>query len=148
MNEIVRTPERTSLWDAFNDMDSLFWDWRPGRVSTEAGRALVPALDVVETDGEYLVKAELPGVKKEDLEISVHDGMLTINAHTKYEHEDKDNGRVIRQERRYGKYVRSLRLGNDVDTEKVKAEYKDGVLELRLPKVEEVKPKRIDVKVA
>jgi HSP20 family protein len=75
--------------------------------------------------------------------------VLTINAESHYEHEDRqEGGRVIRQERRYGKYVRSIRLGKDVDEEKVKANYKDGVLELELPKVEEVKPKKISVNVS
>jgi HSP20 family protein len=73
--------------------------------------------------------------------------VLTINAETKYEDEAKKEGRLIRQERRYGKFVRSMRLGDSVDVSKVKAEYKDGVLSLVLPKAEEVRPKRIDVKV-
>ena len=64
-----------------------------------------------------------------------------------YQHEDKEEGRVIHQERRYGKYVRSIRLGKDVDESNVKANYKDGVLQLELPKVEEVKPRKIDIAV-
>ncbi len=77
----------------------------------------------------------------------MHDGVLTINAESRFEKEDREEGRVIRQERRYGKYVRSIRLGNDIDASHVKANYKDGVLELELPKVEEVKPKKIAIDV-
>jgi HSP20 family protein len=101
----------------------------------------------VERNNEFVVKAELPGVKKEDIDVSVENGVLTINAETRSETEEKEGDRVIRQERRYGKYVRSLRLGKAVDEKKVKASYRDGVLELVLPKAEEVKPKKISVDV-
>ncbi|MGA8261844.1 MAG: Hsp20/alpha crystallin family protein [Arenicellales bacterium] len=152
MNELARVPESRSLWGVFDDFDSLFDDfWRPARAARlgrGAGGAFAPALDVTETENEYRVRADLPGVKKEDLDISVQDGVLTINAETKYEDEEKKEGRVIRQERRYGKFVRSMRLGDSVDTNKIKADYKDGVLNLVLPKAEEVRPKRIDVKVS
>lgn len=147
MNEIVRAPERQSVWDVFNDLDSMFEGFlRPTRRNYEGG-ALTPAMDVTETDHEYLVKAELPGIKKEDMDISIQDGVLTINAETRYENEQKEHGRIIRQERRYGNFVRSMRLGNEVDKDKVKAEYKDGVLVLSLPKAEAVKPKKIEVSV-
>ncbi len=148
MNEIVRAPERHSVWDVFNDLDNVFEGFlRPTRRNHEGG-ALVPAMDVSETDHEYLVKAELPGINKEDLNITIQDGVLTINAETKYQDEHQEDGRIIRQERRYGSFVRSMRLGNEVDKEKVKAEYKDGILALRLPKAEAVKPKKIEVSVA
>ncbi|MFZ0486882.1 MAG: Hsp20/alpha crystallin family protein [Arenicellales bacterium] len=151
MNQLARTPESGSLWGALDDFDSLFDDfWRPlGRTRQGAGNggAFAPALDVTETESEYRVRADLPGIKKDDLDISIQDGVLTINAETKYEDEAKKEGRLIRQERRYGKFVRSMRLGDSVDVSKVKAEYKDGVLSLVLPKAEEVRPKRIDVKV-
>ncbi len=145
MNQLVRAPERHSVWDVFNDLDNVFEGLlRPTRRNFDGG-SLVPAMDVSETDHEYLVKAELPGVKKDDLEVSIQDGVLTVNAETKYENGQKENGRTIRQERRYGKYVRSMRLGSEIDKEKVEAEYKDGVLSLRLPKAEAVKPKKIEV---
>ena len=86
-------------------------------------------------------------MKKEDIEVSVENGVLTISAETKSETEEKEGERVIRQERRYGRYLRSLRLDKTVDDKKVKAVYKDGVLELTLPKAEEVKPKKITVNV-
>ena len=151
MNEIVRSPERQTIWDVFGGFDSLFDDLARSRrlfASGDAGQAITPAVDVTETDHEYLVKAELPGVKKEDLDVSIHDGTLTINAETKYERDEKKEGRVIRRERRYGQYVRSMRLGQDVDTAGVKADYRDGVLNLSLPKREEVKPKRVEVKIS
>ncbi len=147
MNAIIRAPEHKSLWSLFNDMDSMFDEWRPGQVRNGDGNAWAPAVDVTETENEYHVVADLPGVKREDLDVSIHDGVLTINAETKYEKEDREEGRLLRQERRYGKFVRSMRVGNDVDAEHIKAEYKDGVLDLRLPKHEQVKPKKIDVNI-
>lgn len=147
MNDIVRSSER-SPWDVFGDLDTFFDRYvRPMRYPAgEAGSAIVPPVDVEETDHEYVVRTELPGVKKEDLDVTIQDGMLTFNAETKYQSEEK-KGRLIRQERRYGKYVRSLRLGADIDSSKVKAEYKDGVLCLTLPKADEVKPRKIAVDV-
>ena len=150
MNDITRHPSRNLGWGVFSDdFDNLFEGFfRPSRALAEvAGKGLAPAMDVVEHDNEYVVRAELPGVRKEDIDVTLQDGMLTINAETKAETEEKKGGRVIRQERRYGKYVRSMRLGTQVDESKVKASYKDGVLELVLPKAEEVKPKKINVDV-
>ena len=92
--------------------------------------------------------ADVPGAKKEDIDVTLENGILTITAETKSEKEEKEGERVLRQERRYGKYVRSLRLGTQIDEKGVKANYKDGVLELTLPKAEEVKPKKITVDVA
>jgi len=93
------------------------------------------------------VHADLPGVNKDDINVTVENGVLTITAETTSEKEEKEGERVIRQERRYGKYVRSLRLGSEVDAGNVKANYKDGVLELVLPKAEAAKPKKISVDV-
>lgn len=151
MNEMTRLPENRSVWGVFDDFDNLFDDfWRParaGRRSVSNGGAFAPALDVTETDNEYRVRADLPGVKQDDLDISIQDGVLTINAETRYEDEKKENDRIIRQERRYGKFVRSMRLGDAVDVDSVKADYKDGVLDLVLPKAEQARPRRIDVQV-
>lgn len=153
MNEMTRIPEKRSLWGVFDDFDNLFDDfWRPSNARRSSGivnGAFAPAVDVTETEREYRVRADLPGVKKEDLNISIQEGILTINAETRYEKqdEDQDNGRVIRQERRYGKFVRSMRLGDVVDVDQVKAQYQDGVLNLVLPKSEQVQPKRIDVQI-
>ncbi len=151
MKNIVQQPGREAGWGLFNNnLDDVFegffrpYSVNPGEVT---GGSLVPAIDLHETDSSYTVRAEIPGVKKEDIDVTVHDGMLTINAETRYENEEKEEGRVIRQERRYGKFVRSIRLGKDVDESHVKASYKDGVLELELPKIEEVKPKKISIDV-
>jgi HSP20 family protein len=107
-----------------------------------------PAIDVSETESAYLVKAELPGVSRDGLDVTINDGVLTINAERNEEKKEEKEGRLIRQERYYGKFVRSLRLGSDVDESKVEARYEDGVLHLSLPKTAEVKPRKVDIKVS
>jgi HSP20 family protein len=151
MNHLIRTPRSTSpiarRWN--DDFDNLFENFlQPLRwTQEEASQGIAPRLDVVERDNEFVVKAEMPGMKKDDIEVSLENGVLTITAETRSETEEKEGDRVIRQERRYGKYLRSLRLGKEIDEKKVKASYKDGILELVLPKAEEVKPKKIAVNV-
>jgi HSP20 family protein len=105
-----------------------------------------PAVDVQETDTEYLVKADLPAVKKEDVKISVEDGILAVEGERKQEKEEK-NRKFHRIERSYGKFVRRLAMPTDVDQQKVAAEFKDGVLNVHLPKSPVAKPRTIDVKV-
>ncbi len=147
MNLVPRIAGRNGLRSFDDDFGDFFEGFfRPARL-IEPTHNVVPAVDVSEDNNGYVVRAELPGVKKEDIDVSLEDGVLTINAETKSESEEKDGERVIRQERRYGKYSRSLRLGTQVDQGKVKANYKDGILELALPKSEAVKPKRIAVDV-
>jgi len=150
MRDLANVRERRPRIRALSDYDDLFGRFfeSPWAIQDADGKAFVPAVDVSENENEYRVKADIPGVRKEDLNVSVQDGILTINGESRYEDEEKKEGRVIRQERRFGKYSRSMRLGKDVDTSNVKAEYKDGVLELTLPKVEEVKPKKIAIDVS
>ena len=152
MTALTRSPARKLGWgwdergwdEPFDDLFQAFLRPMPRRGN---GQAVVPAMDVTEREKEYVVKAELPGVKKDDIDITVQNGLLTITAESKQESEEKEKGRIIRQERRYGKYVRHLRLDNDIDEGKVKAHYEDGMLELVLPKVEAVQPKKIAVDV-
>ena len=106
----------------------------------------VPSVDVSETDGSYQIKAEIPDVKKEDVKVTLEDGVLTIQGERKQEKEEKSK-RYHRVERSYGRFVRSFTLPDVVDEEKVKAEFKDGILNLELPKSEKAKPKAIEVKV-
>jgi HSP20 family protein len=105
-----------------------------------------PTVDISETDGEYQIKAEIPDVKKEDVKVTVEDGVLTIQGERKQEKEEKGK-RYHRIERSYGSFVRSFSLPDVIDEEKVKAEFKDGVISLHLPKSEKAKPKAIEVKV-
>jgi HSP20 family protein len=111
-----------------------------------AGR-WAPALDVTENDGSWVLTVELPGAKREDISIEVHDDLLTIRGEKKSEREEKDEKRHY-IERTYGSFSRSLRLPAQVDSERIKAGFKDGVLTVEVPKSEAQKPKVIDIKTA
>jgi len=107
-----------------------------------------PAVDVIENEKEYLVKAELPEVKKEDVKVSVDDGVLTIRGERKQENEEKGK-KFHRVERMYGSFTRSFTLPDEIDSTKVAADFKDGVLNVRLPRSpEKAKAKAIEVKVS
>lgn len=142
-------------WDPFRELEDM--SERLNRVFTRPALRTggkenlivadwIPTVDISETDSEYLIKAELPEVKKEDVKVTVEDGVLTLQGERRQEKEEKGK-RYHRVERSYGSFVRSFTLPESVDESGVKAEYKDGVLNLHLPKTEKVKPKAIDVKV-
>jgi HSP20 family protein len=105
-----------------------------------------PALDVQEDKDNFTVRVELPGLKREDIDVSLQEGALVISGERK-EEKTSDGTSVHRQERYYGKFQRALTLPEPVAADKVKADYKDGVLTVKLPKTEEAKPKKIDVSV-
>ena len=103
------------------------------------------ALDVAETEDSFIVKASLPGINPDDLDITFTDNILTIKGEIE-EEKDVEEGKYHLRERRYGMFQRSIALPVPVDADKIDAVYKDGVLTLSIPKVEEVKPKKISVK--
>jgi HSP20 family protein len=103
------------------------------------------ALDVIETEDAFIVKASLPGINPDELDITFTDNVLTIQGEIKQE-QDVEEGKYHLRERRYGMFQRSIALPVPVDADKIEATYKDGVLTLSIPKVEEIKPKKISVK--
>jgi HSP20 family protein len=105
-----------------------------------------PALDLYEGKDEYVVRAELPGMRKEDIEISLHDGALSISGDRKSETLSEES-EAHRSERYFGRFQRTLELPKPVKSDEVKAAYKDGILTVTLPKTEEAKPKQISVSV-
>ena len=107
----------------------------------------VPSVDITEDNKEYLIKAEIPEVNKDDARVTVQEGVLTIQGQRRQEKEEKDK-RFHRIERAYGTFVRSFSLPENVAEENVRAEFKDGMLWVHLPKTEKAKPKSIEVKVA
>ena len=124
--------------------DRFFEDFElPMRFGEETEFA--PAFDVSETEKELIVKAEVPGMDKKDININLSDGLLTITGEKKHEKKEEDENYHC-FERRYGKFSRTMRLPTEVETEKVDAVYKDGVLTITLPKTETVKPKKIEIK--
>ena len=106
-----------------------------------------PALDVYEDKDNLFVKAELPGMKREDIEVSLHEGTVSISGERKSESK-QEKGDVYRAERFFGRFQRTVTLPTPVAADKVKAQYKDGILTVTLPKTEEAKPKQIDINVS
>jgi len=115
--------------------------------STQLLSGWTPALDVFEDKDNIFVKAELPGMKKEEIELSLHDWSLSISGERKSENKYED-AEVYRAERFVGKFQRTVALPSPVAADKVKAQYKEGILTVTLPKTEEAKPKHIDVSVS
>src|SRR4029453_16943607 len=134
--------EAISLRDAMNTLlqESFV---RPSGMSAKSGYA-APPLDVCETENEFVIKAALPGVKPDDVQISVHGDTLTIRGESKAE-EDKKGEHWNLRERGFGVFERSVSLATPVDSEKAQAHYEDGVLTLMLPKSESAKPRQIKV---
>lgn len=133
----------TSLQEQINRLFNEAFDRSPdeGSLTTWA-----PAVDIYETEHELVVKADLPDVKPEDLDIRVENNILTIRGERKFEKKVNENN-YLRVERSYGSFSRSFSPANTVNTEAIKADYKDGVLTLSIPKREEAKPKQIKVQV-
>ncbi len=104
-----------------------------------------PSTDISETDSDYLIKSDIPGVEKRDVHVTLQDGMLTISGERRQEKEDK---KIHRIERSYGSFLRSFRIPDDADATAVKAEFKDGMLSITLPKSSRVKPGAIEVSVS
>lgn len=117
-----------------------------GRAGDSDLTAWAPAVDIHEAEQELVVKADLPGMEEKDLDVRVENNILTIRGERKAEKEVSEDN-YLRVERSYGAFSRSFTLSNTVDTEKIKAEYRDGVLTLHIPKREEAKPKQIKVNI-
>jgi HSP20 family protein len=143
-------------WEPLRELEDL-----QNRLSNVFGRAPVrrgdgreeitladwsPLADITEDEKEYLIKAELPDLKKEDVKVTVENGVLIISGERKLEKEEKGK-KYHRVERAYGSFARSFTLPEDADAEKIQAEFKDGILTVRLPKNEKAKPKQIEVQV-
>lgn len=144
MKRIVRwTPSRdiNTLWNAF---DRMFDD--SYMMPTEQARTWGLALDVAENDNAYLIKASVPGVNPEDIDVTIEKNVLTISGESLAD--DTINSEEYRlRERRFGTFSRSIRLPAEVNADAIEANYEAGVLSLMIPKTEEVRPKKISVKV-
>lgn len=129
--------------DVFGDLLKGFFV-RP--VSFEGQSPSSVKVDVTEDDKAFKVQAELPGVKKDDINVSIDGSHITISAEVKKEHDEKDGERLLRSERYYGKFSRSFQLAQDVDESKAEAKYSDGVLQLILPKRTAYSTKKLTIK--
>jgi HSP20 family protein len=146
---LVRWSPLRELEDMQTRLNRLFGDL-PSHGTGESAMSFSgwsPAVDVQETDTEYVVKADLPDVKKENVKVELLDGALTIQGERQQEKEEKGK-KFHKIEREYGTFLRRFALPNEVDSGKVQAEFKNGVLSVHLPKSATAKPKAIDVKVS
>jgi HSP20 family protein len=144
-------------WDPFRDLTSIqdeintMFDRVFGRRTTGTGgqggmpASWAPAVDIAERKDAYVVSAEVPGMRPEDLEVTLEDGLLTIQGERRMEEESSDR-QYHRVERRYGAFRRSITLPSQVQSDAIEASYSDGVLQVVVPKSEAAKPKKIDVR--
>jgi HSP20 family protein len=143
---------RSDLAQAFDrfavlrgELDRLFdSSFAPAFRTPGSSNRWTPALDVYQDKDQFTVVAELPGLKKEDIELSLHDGVITISGERKQEKKGEEG---YKNERFFGRFQRSVTLPSSVDGDKVRATYQDGILKVVLPKAEEAKPKQIEVSV-
>ena len=147
-----------SKWNPLQDLQEFenrlagFFGRAPVRTNGDKQEAITvadwsPLVDISEDDSEYVVKAELPEVKKDDVRVTMENGVLSISGERNVEKEEKDK-KYHRVERAYGRFERSFTLPEGVDGTKITAEFKEGVLKVHLPKAENVKPRSVTVKVA
>jgi HSP20 family protein len=139
--------ELSSLQNEMNRLFNTFFDApAPGNGGGGALRRWVPAMDLVETDDHFVLRADLPGLSEEDVSIELEDNVLTVSGERKAEREEKKEG-YYRVERSFGQFRRSLTLPDGVDAEGVAATFDKGVLEVRIPKPEERKPRKVAIQV-
>ncbi len=156
MSNLSRWEPFRAQWNPWKELHevekrlSSMWGRPPAKEGGKEAMTVAewaPLVDISEDENEYLIKAELPDVKKENVKISVQDGVVSISGDRRYEKEEKGK-KYHRVERSYGSFMRSFTLPEDADESKISAEYKDGVLHVHLPKSEKPKPKSIEVKVS
>ena len=150
MNALTRWNQLKELEALRHGLGSLLnrspAQWPEGQEEPIAVAEWSPLVDISEDDKEYLIKAELPEVKKEDVKVTAENGTLTITGERRYEKEDK-NKKYHRVERAYGSFGRSFSFPDDASPGKVSAEFKDGVLTVHLAKDEKAKPQQVEIKV-
>jgi HSP20 family protein len=136
--------ELTSLQNEMNRLFSTFFDSPPGNGGQTALRRWIPAMDLVETDDHFVLSADLPGLDENDINIEVEDNVLTVSGERKAETEHRKEG-YYRVERSFGQFSRSLTLPEGIDPDGVTASFDKGVLEVRIPKPEERKPRKVSI---
>ncbi|MBD3334305.1 MAG: Hsp20 family protein [Candidatus Eisenbacteria bacterium] len=145
-------PRTTKEWDPLRGFDAMTRDlnrlfgWNLGRQARDLENGTwLPPMDILGDEETYVVRMDLPGLSKDDVQISMENGVLTVSGERKHEVEKKDDCYHC-AERAYGKFERSVTLPSDVDTDKTEATFKNGVLEIRLPKTEQAKSRKIAIK--
>lgn len=138
--------ELQSIQQEMNRLFGTFFDSPPGESNGGAIRRWIPAMDLVEEDDHFVLRADLPGLSEEDVNVELEDNVLSISGERKSEHEDRKEG-YYRIERASGSFSRSLTLPEGIDPERIQARFEKGVLEVRVPKPEQRKPRRVAINV-
>ncbi|HKZ44285.1 MAG TPA: Hsp20/alpha crystallin family protein [Anaerolineales bacterium] len=146
MSDLIRWEPMREMMTLREAMDHLFDDAFTRPISGRSGLSSLPAIDLYQDNDDVVVKASLPGLKKDDVQITLNNGVLTLRGEYKQE-ETSENTTYHIREHRSGSFERSISLPVEIDTEKTKAEFENGVLTITMPKVEAVKPRMIDIKV-
>lgn len=136
---------RNELFDIDRFFDNF---WAPvSKETSPVNDFFAPRVDIVEHNGHYEITAEMPGINKDDIHVTLENGVLTLEAETSQEDKEEKDGKIIRQERRYGKYLRRFNLGDNVHEEDIKAAFNDGILKLTAPKAleEQAKQRQITI---
>lgn len=141
---LVRWDPARQLDTFQSDIDRVFDAFFGARMANGTTRRWVPPMDLVETDDHLVLRADLPGLDTDDVEIEVKEGVLTVSGERRTEHEDSADG-YHRVERAYGRFSRSLSLPVGIDADQVQADFDKGVLEVRIPKPAERKPHRVQI---
>jgi HSP20 family protein len=137
----------SEIFNMQREIDRLFDRFRGGVTAESSVSTWAPAVDIVEEKDHFVVRAELPGVEKKDVKITIENNVLALRGEKKFE-EEKEGKNFHRVERSYGSFYRSFTLPTSVVSNKIEASYADGVLTITIPKSEEAKPKEIEVKVS
>ncbi|MCK4321301.1 Hsp20/alpha crystallin family protein [candidate division WOR-3 bacterium] len=144
--DIVSYDPFEAMYSLREDFDRMFKDFFTGFTSPALSSRLFPVMDIRETDEQFIIDAEVPGMDKKDVKLSIKKDELIIEGEKKEEKKEEGES-FIRVERSYGSFRRSVRLPVEVDQSKVKAKYENGVLQIFIPKSEKAKPKEIEIKV-
>lgn len=144
---LIRWEPARELATIQNEMNRLFSTFFDGPAPSDTGGALrrwIPAMDLVETEDDFVLRADLPGMSEKDVNIELEDNILTISGERKAEHEERKEG-YYRVERAFGNFARSLTLPEGIDPDQVRASFDRGVLEVRIPKPEQRKPRKVTI---
>lgn len=144
---LIKHSPISSLFDPSKSFDNMLDQFFNGGGLAQQSGFLNPATDVKETDEAYTITSEMPGVEKDDVKVDLHDGMLTISAEKSEEKEEKEDGKIVWKERKQGQFVRRFNLGNNIDSEHIKADFSNGVLSIKIQKtnVEAPQPTAIPI---
>jgi HSP20 family protein len=147
MNSVIRWNRLRNLSNLQEQVNQLFDSATPAQGDNSALTSWAPAVDIHETENEVVLKADIPGVNEKDIDVRVENNTLTVRGERNFSKEVKEDN-YLRIERTYGSFSRSFGLPNTVNTEAIKAEYKNGVLTVEMPKRAESKPKQVKINVA